>query len=50
MDTFVWLLAFYARYFAAVFIVGLVLFCILWLLTFRSHSRTSPDPNGTNAV
>ena len=50
MDTVVWLLELYARYFAAVFGIGTVIFAVLWLVSLRSHRRTSPESKGTAAA
>ena len=46
MDTLVWLLALYARYFAAVFAVATVALGLLWLASLRARSRTSPGTTG----
>jgi hypothetical protein len=46
VETLAWLLALYARYFAATFVVSGVVLGILCLVSFRSHPRTSPGPAG----
>ncbi|HYC31305.1 MAG TPA: hypothetical protein VEB59_03400 [Gemmatimonadales bacterium] len=46
MDTLVWLLALYARYFAVVFGVGSLVLGLIFFVSLRSQSRTSPDPAG----
>ena len=46
MNTLTWLLALYARYFALVFGVGAVALGLVWFVSLRSRSRTSPDPAG----
>jgi hypothetical protein len=44
VDSFVWLLALYAHYFIAMFVVGTVVLGLLWLASPRPHPRTSPEP------
>jgi hypothetical protein len=46
MATMTWLLTLYARYFAVVFGVGAIVLGVVLLVSFRSQSRSSPDPVG----
>ena len=49
METLTWLFSLYVRYFVAVFGVGAIVIGVLFFLSLRSHSRTSPDPAGAQA-
>jgi hypothetical protein len=49
VEVLVSLLALYARYFVAVFLVATVVFGLMWLASLRSHPRTSPEPADTQS-